>query len=173
MFRSSAWSQNQPASGIKQAVAVDQGVVDGDDALVAVAGRGVLLEFVEATLVERLDVPRGIGEEPIEAGLVGGLGELAVDAEHGLPLGDHQAGEVLGEVPPLAFVGEEVAVLGQGVLHDLGKFDDSWHEQMLRLHLRQTKTGRNRSIFPIFTELIARLQNSSYQTPHQKKREIR
>jgi hypothetical protein len=34
-------------------------------------------------------------------------------------------------VPPLAFVAEEVAVGGQGMLHDLGKFDDSWHEQVL------------------------------------------
>ena len=86
----------------------------------------------QSSLVERLDVPVGVGEEAVEAGLVGGLGELAVDAEDGLPLGDHQAGEVLGEVAALALVGEEVAVLGQGVLHDLGKFDDPWHEQMLR-----------------------------------------
>ena len=36
----------EPAGvGDQQAVAVDQGVVDGDDALVAVAGGGVLLEF--------------------------------------------------------------------------------------------------------------------------------
>ena len=37
----------EPAGvGDQQAVAVDQGVVDGDDALVAVARGGVLLEFV-------------------------------------------------------------------------------------------------------------------------------
>ena len=63
--------------------------------------------------------------------MVGRLGELTVDAEHGLPFGDDQASEILGEVPPLAFVAEEVAVRGHGVLHDLGKIDDSWHEQVL------------------------------------------
>ena len=72
-------------------------------------------------------------------------GELAVDAEHGLPLGDHQAGEVLGEVPPLALVGEEVAVLGQGVLHDLGELDDSWHEQMLHTPFAPRKMAKTAS----------------------------
>ena len=90
------------------------------------------VKFVEASLVEVLRFPVGVGEEPVEARLIGGLGELPVDAEHGFSLGDHQPREVLGKVPPLAFVGEEVAVLGQGVLNDLGKFNDSWHEQMLR-----------------------------------------
>jgi hypothetical protein len=123
----------EPAGiGDHQAVAIDQRVVDGDDALGAVASRGVFLEFVEPSLVEFVDVPGGLGEEPIEAGLVGGVGELLVDAEHGFSLGDHEAGKVFGEVPPLALVGEEITVLGQSVLNDLGKLDDSWHEQMLR-----------------------------------------
>ena len=123
----------EPAGvGDQHPVAVDQGVVDGDDALVAVASGGVLLEQVQAPAVEVVDVPRGLGEEAVEAGLVGGPGELAMDAEDGLPLGDEEAGEVLGEVAALALVGEEVAVLGQGVLDELGELDDSWHEQMLR-----------------------------------------
>ena len=58
-------------------------------------------------------------------------GELAIDAQDGLPLGDHQAGEILGEMAALALVGEEVAVIGHGVLNDLGELDDPWHEQML------------------------------------------
>ena len=93
---------------------------------------GSFWSSLQSSLVEGLDVPGGLGEEAVEAGLVGGLGELAVDAEDGLALGDEQAGEVLGEVAALALVGEEVAVLGQGVLDHLGKFDDPWHEQMLR-----------------------------------------
>ena len=78
------------------------------------------------------DVPVGLGEEAVEAGLVGGLGELVVDAEDGLALGDEEAGEVLGEMAALALVGEEVAVPGHGVLDHRGEFDDPWHDQMLR-----------------------------------------
>src|SRR5271157_4735437 len=100
--------------------------------LLAVPSRGIFLEFVQSSLVEGSGVPLGIGEEPVEAGLVRGLGEFPVDTEHRLTLGHHQSSEVLSEVSPLAFVGEETTVLGQGVLHDLGKPDDSWHEQMLR-----------------------------------------
>ena len=122
--------------GDQHPVPVDQGVVDGDDALVAVAGGGVLLEPLQAPLVEGLDVPLGLGEEAVEAGLVGGLGELVVDAEDGLPLGDEEAGEVLGEVAALALVGEEVAVLGQGVLDQLGELDDPWHDRCSAVQLR-------------------------------------
>jgi hypothetical protein len=64
--------------------------------------------------------------------LIGGLGEFAVDPEHCLSLGHHQSREILSKVSPLALIGEKVAVLGQGILHDLRKIDDSWHEQMLR-----------------------------------------
>src|SRR5271157_2095868 len=103
-----------------------------DDPLVAVPSRGIFLEFVQSSLVEGSGVPLGIGEEPVEAGLVRGLGEFPVDTEHRLTLRHHQSSEVLSEVSPLAFVGKETTVLGQGVLHDLGKPDDSWHEQMLR-----------------------------------------
>src|SRR3954468_3681752 len=53
-----------------------------------------------------------------------------MDAQDGLAFGDHQPGEVLGEVPPLGLVLEEVAELSQGVLDDLGELDDAWHDQM-------------------------------------------
>src|SRR3954470_17086553 len=53
-----------------------------------------------------------------------------MDAQDGLAFGDHQPGEVLGEVPPLGLVLEEVAELIQGVLDDLGELDDAWHDQM-------------------------------------------
>ena len=33
---------------------------------------------------------------------------------------------------PLGVVGEEITVLVDGLLHDLGDFDDAWHVQMLR-----------------------------------------
>ena len=100
--------------------------------------------------VEGLDVPGGLGEEAVEAGLVGGLGELVVDAEDGLALGDEEAGEVLGEVAALALVGEEVAVLGQGVLDELGEFDDPWHDQMLRSPTAPEQIGGETGRFCLF-----------------------
>jgi hypothetical protein len=143
----------EPAGvGDQEAIAVDQGVVDGDDALIAVTSRGLLLEFIEPSLVEGMGIPGGAGEEPIEAGLVGGPGELPVDTEHGFSLGDHESGEIFGEVPPLAFVGEQVTVLGQGLLHDLGKLDDAWHEQMLRTPIAPNENGPKSTPYPLFLQ---------------------
>ena len=66
------------------AVVVDQRVVDGDHALVAVAGAGILLQFLQSPFVQRLLVPVDLREEAIQARLIGRLDELAVDAGHGL-----------------------------------------------------------------------------------------
>src|SRR5262249_38249776 len=86
------------------AMVVDEGIVDGDDAVVAVARRGILLEEVKAAAVELGDVPAGVGEEAVEARLVGGLGELPVDAGHILTVGHKEAGEVFGEMAALRLV---------------------------------------------------------------------
>ena len=71
-----------PGVGDQQSVAIDQGIIDRNDSLVAVPSQGVFLEFLQSSLVEGSGVPLGIGEEPIEAGLIGGLGEFTVDPEH-------------------------------------------------------------------------------------------
>jgi len=79
----------EPADILDQlAAVVDEGVVDGEDALGAVAGGRVLLKEVKAALVELVDIPVGVGEEAVKAGLVGGLGELPVDGADVLALGD-------------------------------------------------------------------------------------
>src|SRR5512135_558977 len=117
--------------GDQQAVPVDQSVVDGDDALVAVARGGGLLEPLQAVLVEDLDIPHDLGEEAVEAGLIGGLGELFMDSEDRLALGDEESGQILGEMAALTLVGEEVTILSQGVLDQRGELDDPWHDQML------------------------------------------
>ena len=68
----------EPAGvGDQLAVPVDQGVVDGDDAVVAIAGERVLLEPFQSSLVERLDIPGDLGHEPVETGLIGGLGKAS------------------------------------------------------------------------------------------------
>src|SRR5271157_2012213 len=134
----------------QQAVAIDQGVINRNDALVAVPRRGIFLELLQSPLVESTDVPLGIREESVEAGLIGGLGEFAVDPKHRLALGHHQSGEILSEVSPLAFVGEHTTVLSQGILHDLGKFDDSWHEQMLHTPFAPGEKWSKHVPFPPF-----------------------
>jgi hypothetical protein len=58
---------------------------------------------------------------------VGGTSELGVNAGNGLASGDEEAGEVLGEVAALRFVGEEVVEVTQGFLNNLGEVDDAGH----------------------------------------------
>jgi hypothetical protein len=84
----------------------------------------------EAALVELADIPVGIGEEAVDARLVGGLGELAVDAGDVLAVSDEQAGEVFGEVAALRFVGEQIAELAQGVFDDGGEVNDAGHSRL-------------------------------------------
>jgi hypothetical protein len=118
--------------GKEQAVPIDHGVVDGDDARIAGAGEGILLEPLQASLVEGLGIPDGLGEVAIEAGLIGGPGELVRDPEDRLALGNDQSGQVLGAVAALALVGEEVTGVGQGVLDQLGKLNNPWQDPRLR-----------------------------------------
>lgn len=57
--------------------------------------------------------------------------ERLVDAEDRLPLGHEEAGQVLGEVPALAFVGEKVRELGHGLAYHGWEFDNRCHDEML------------------------------------------
>jgi hypothetical protein len=65
--------------------------------------------------------------------LIGGLGELIVDSQDRLSLGDDQSGEVDGEMAALGFVGQEIVVLTQGVLNDRWEFNDLRYNHMLKL----------------------------------------
>ncbi len=56
----------------------------------------------------------------------------SMDAEDGLAFGDHQSGEVFGEMAPLGLTGEQIPEMIEGVEDDRREFDDGWHEQMLR-----------------------------------------
>src|SRR5262249_34778651 len=113
------------------AMVVDEGIVDGDDAVVAVARRGILLEEVKAAAVELGDVPAGVGEEAVEARLVGGLGELPVDAGHIRTVGHKEAGEVFGEMAALRLVREKVGKYLECLLNDLRERDDAGHGRLL------------------------------------------
>src|SRR2546427_7112111 len=89
----------EPAGILDQlAIMVNQGVVDRNDAILAIARGRVGLQPVQAMRVDALDIPRRFGQPAIEARLVGGGSKLTVDATHGLMFGDEQAGQVLREV---------------------------------------------------------------------------
>ncbi len=109
------------------AVMVDEHVVDGDHALIRVLGGGILLQQFEPPGIERLRIPLDLGEKPIQAGLVGGVGELAVDAGDRLVVRHHQSREILGEVTPLRLTRKQVRKLPHRVLDHLGELDNPWH----------------------------------------------
>ena len=73
-----------------------------------------------------------------------------MDSQDGLPLCDEESGEVFGEVAALTLVGEEIAVLVQGILNDLGEFDDPWHDDMLRSPTAQSQSEEKWSGFTYF-----------------------
>jgi len=110
---------------------VDQDVVDGNDALFAVAGGRLLLEPVQPELVEPLNVPVHLRQPAVQARLVGGVDEFPVDGRDILAAGHQQASQILGEVDPLRLVGEDMTERGQGFLDDLWEFDDRWHDRIL------------------------------------------
>jgi hypothetical protein len=82
-------------------------------------------------LVECLDVPGFVVEKAIEAGLVGGMGELGVDAGDGLASGNVEASEVFGEVTALRLVGEEISELAEGLLDHMREGNDASHGEDL------------------------------------------
>ena len=69
---------------------------------------------------------RRVGEA-MEAGLVRGVRKLTVEARDVLACGDEQAGELVGEVAALGFVGQQVAELLERFLNDGGEVDDAGH----------------------------------------------
>jgi len=110
---------------------VHQDVIDGDDALGAVPGVRVLLQPVEPALIDGLLIPFGLREPAVQTGLVGGRGELPVDGRDVLLVGNHQAGEIFRQMPPLRRIGEKSPQFVQSLPDDAGKFHDSGHVRIL------------------------------------------
>src|SRR4051812_2001967 len=102
----------EPAGILNQfAVMVNQGVIDRNRAILAIAGGRVSLQPFQAMRIDALDIPRSFGQPAVEAGLVGGSGKLTIDATDRLMPSDEQAGQVLGEVPARWLVREQIAKL--------------------------------------------------------------
>ena len=113
------------------AVVVDERIIQRDHPLFAIASRRVTLHQFQPSLVDRLFVPLDARNEAIQARLVGRLDELAVDARDGLVRRHHQAGEVLGEMPPLRLARKQIPELVHGLTHNLRKLHDRWHLRTL------------------------------------------
>jgi len=109
------------------AVVVDQYVIDGDYATVAVSCAGVLLQPSEPMTIKLAFVPRHFREETVQTGLIRGHGKLAIDATHRFSRGNHQAREVFGKMPTLGFAHEMAPELLDGCRNYAWKRSDPGH----------------------------------------------
>lgn len=90
----------EPAGILDQLpIVVDEGVVDGNHAVLTIARLWVVLQPFEPVRIDTVRLPRRFGQPAIQAGLVWSVGELARNAAHGLVLRNQQASQILGEVP--------------------------------------------------------------------------
>jgi hypothetical protein len=113
--------------GDELAVMINKRVIDGNHAVLGVAGASVALQQVEPALVKGVCVPIDLGDPAIQAGLIGRDREFTIDATDRFPFSYEQAGQVFGEVLALGRVGKQVVVLRQEVLHDGWELNDRRH----------------------------------------------
>ena len=127
------------------AVVIDEGIVNGDDSLRAVRRGRVFLQPSEPSLIELLGVPEPVSRNPaVQARLIGGDGELTVDAGNVLLVGHQQTGKILGEMFPFRFVLKETPELVQGFFDDRGKVHNSWHRRILHQDFRHPASNIHR-----------------------------
>ena len=79
-------------------IVVDQGVVDGNHAILTIARLWVLLQPLESVSIDTVRLPRRFSQPAIEARLVRAISELTGDPTHRLVFGHQEAGQILGEV---------------------------------------------------------------------------
>ena len=77
----------KPANIVDQfAIVVDQGGVNREDTVLAIAGGWVVLEPFKALPIQVIRIPRRLSQEAVEARLVRCIRKLACDATDGLVL---------------------------------------------------------------------------------------
>ena len=106
---------------------LDERVVQRNDAPLAVLRRRISLHDFEPALVQRVLVPIGLGEETVQARLVGGLDEFVVHAGNGFVPGDHQSGQILGQMLSLRLAGKQIGEFVHGVTNYIGNLDNCGH----------------------------------------------
>jgi len=129
----SLFSMIPEAAGVLNvfAIVINQSVVDGNNALRAVTGIRAFLEPGQTFQVKGLFIPVAAAYPAVQAGLVRGDGKFPVDGRDVFLVGDHQAGQVLGEMAAFGFIGEQIPQAAEGFLDDDWKFNDSWHRNIL------------------------------------------
>ena len=105
-------------------VVIDQHVVDGDDAFVAIPSSSVALQDFQTSLVQRLLIPDHVVEELVQTRLVGRVGKFAVDGRDVFLARNEQAGDVFGKVSSLRFARKYISEVRQRFEHDLRELDD-------------------------------------------------
>ena len=144
----------------KLAGVIDQYIVDGDDPVHAETGIGAFLQPCDASEVQCFLIPIGLCDPAIEARLVAGDGEFAVDGRDVLLTGDDQPGEVFSEMPSLRLVGEEWGEFVQDFLDDRRKLYNSRHGAVLPYIWNHTAIGICRQNAHL-TANLSTLQKSS------------
>jgi hypothetical protein len=121
-----------PADILDQlSIMIDQHVVDGDDAVIMILRGRILLEHLQPTLVQRFGIPIHFSNETIPARLIGRHGELGAHAANVLLSGDHQANEVLRDMPTLRIIAKQVVKIRHRLAHDRREINDFGHHKNL------------------------------------------
>ena len=106
---------------------VDQHVIDRDDSLIVVTCGGILLQQLQASFVELLDIPIDLRKKAIQAGLVSRFRELCIDTTDALLRCDHQPCQVFHEVSALRIAPKAVRELWHRFFDHVGKINDRGH----------------------------------------------
>ena len=104
---------------------VDEYVVQTDDAAFVKPGVVELLQPFDAGLVDGIDIPLDFGHEAVQTRLVGRIGHFACHSGDGFVLGNHQTGQIVGQMLALRLIlKQRCEKLVDRVLNDLWRFDD-------------------------------------------------
>jgi len=100
-----------PHIGDQFAIVVDQGIVQGNDAILPVPGGRIVLEPFETVGVDPGHIPDRLRDPAVQAGLVRRIREFACDAADRLVFDNQKAGHVFGEVDTCGFIGKVIPKL--------------------------------------------------------------
>ncbi len=112
-------------------VVIDQDIVNRDDSLGTEACVGLLLQPLNPLQVEVLLIPLAFGNPTVQAGLIRGYGEFAIDGRDILLVCHHQTGEIFSEMLTFGVIREQRSKFVQGLLDDGRKINNRWHGHIL------------------------------------------
>jgi len=128
-------------------VVIDQHIVDSNHPLVVITCARIALQQLQAAFIQLVGIPIDFGQEAVQTRLVGSVHEFVGDAVDSFVAGDHQAGEIFGEVFALRCAAEKVGELFDRSFDDLGKRDDPCHDEISVSSREPTSTKATKTGF--------------------------